>query len=146
MLERAGMMGGGVLIWLPEITQAELNHIARAIYVARADEDSPTAALASRSFDILMARRTDAKKRLGSDDPLLLATILHENLNDSERGDAIKKLDGIRLMPSDKYMVSGKNGEINGFPQMIKFWRSAQGPFAQLPADDWQALFNKVAA
>jgi intracellular multiplication protein IcmJ len=145
-LERAGMMGGGVLIWLPEITQAELNHIARAIYIARTDEDSPVAALATRTLDALMARRTEAKKRLGSDDALLLATILHENLNDAERKSAAEKLEGVRLMPSDKYMVRGKNGEINGFPQMVKFWRSPQGPFAQVPTNDWQALFDKVAA
>jgi len=145
-LERAGMMGAGVLIWLPEITQAELNHIARAIYVARADEGSAMADIAVRALDALMARRTEAKKRLGSDDPLLLATILHENLTDGERAAAIPKLDGIRLMPLDKYMVRGKESDINAFPQMIKFWRSAQGPFATLPTDKWQEMFEKVAA
>ena len=29
------MMGSGILIWLPEVGQAELNHLVRAIYVAR---------------------------------------------------------------------------------------------------------------
>ena len=48
-LERAGIMGGGVLIWLPEISQIELNHIARAIYVARADENNPLADMANRT-------------------------------------------------------------------------------------------------
>ncbi len=146
VLDRANVTGGGVLIWLPEISQAELNHVVRAIYIARSDEKSPMYEVASRALDALMARRTEAKKRLGSDDPLLLATILHENLNDQERAAAVVKLAGIRLMPPDRHMVRTKTGDINGFPQMVKFWCSPQGPFAQLPTDQWQALFTKLAA
>lgn len=145
-LERAGMMGGGIMLWLPEITQAELNHIARAIYIARAEDGSEIAEAASRALDALMARRLDAKKRLGSDDPIVLATVLHENLNDAERAKAIAKLDGIRLMPLDKHMVRSAKGDINGFPHIVKFWRSARGPFANLPTGEWRDLFAKVAA
>jgi len=145
-LERAGLMGGGYLIWLPEITQAELNHIARAIYVARADATGETADLATRALDALMSRRTEAKKRLGTDDPLALATVLHENLTDAEAAGASAKLDGVRLLPLDKHMVRGKNGDINGFPQIVRFWRSAQGPFADLPTTAWRDLFAKAAA
>jgi intracellular multiplication protein IcmJ len=144
-LERAGLMGGGVLIWLPEITQAELNHIARAIYVARAEEGGPMADIANRALDALMQRRTDAKKRLGTDDPLLLATILHENLDDNQRAAAVTKLEGVRLMPLDKYIVRSKNGDVNGFPRIVKFWRSPEGPFAELPTDQWKSLLAKVA-
>ena len=145
-LERAGLMGGGVLIWLPEITQVQLNHIARAIYVARADEGSAMADVATRALDALMLRRTDAKKRLGSDDPLLLATIMHENLNDAERDAVAEKLGGIRLMPLDKYIVRTKTGDTNGFPRILKFWRSPEGPFGALPTGEWQALLTKIAA
>ena len=145
-LERAGMMGGGVLIWLPEITQAELNHIARAIYVARAEEDSEMAEAATRALDALMTRRVEAKKRLGSDDPLLLATALHENIPAKDHAKAIAKLDGVRLMPLDKHMVRVRGGDVNGFPALLKFWRSARGPFAQLPLGEWRNLFAKVAA
>jgi intracellular multiplication protein IcmJ len=145
-LERAGIMGGGILIWLPEITQAELNHIARAIYVARAEEDSEMAKAATRALDALMARRTEAKKRLGGDDPLLLAVALHENLTDKERAAAQPKLDGIRLMPMDKHMVRNRGIDINGFPQIVAFWRSKHGPFADLPTGKWKNMFAKVAA
>lgn len=143
-LERTGLAGGGVLIWLPEISQTDLHHITRAIYIARADDEDPLAAVAARALDALMARRTEAKKRLGSDDPLVLATVLLENLDDKEYKKAIPKLDGIRLMPLDKHMVRGKKGDINNFPQMIKFWRSAQGPFGQTPTSAWQDLFAKL--
>ncbi len=143
-LDRAGLMGGGVLIWLPEITQAELNHIARAIYVARAEEDGAMTEAATRALDALMTRRTEAKKRLGSDDPLLLATVLHEHMTASERAAATGKLDGIRLMPLDKHMVRSHGNDINGFPQIVKFWRSPRGPFAELPTSAWQDMFAKV--
>ena len=92
-----------------------------------------------------MARRTEAKKRLGSDDPLVLATVLLENLTSKEYKKALPKLDGIRLMPLDKHMVRSKKGDINGFPQIVKFWRSAQGPFGNAPTSAWRDLFAKVA-
>ncbi|MDR3423518.1 MAG: type IV secretion protein DotN [Alphaproteobacteria bacterium] len=145
-LERAGVMGSGVLIWLPEITQAELNHIARAIYVARAEEGGEMADVATRALNALTARRIEAKKRLGSDDPFLLATVLHENLNNRERPAAIAKLEGIRLLPLDKYMVRSQSGNVNGFPKIVKFWRSPSGPFAQLPTGEWKDMFKKIAA
>ena len=145
-LERAGIMGSGVLIWLPEISQAELNHIVRAIYVARADETSEIAATAARALDALMGRRTEAKKRLGSDDPLLLTSVLQEHLNDKERGVAVGKLEGVRLLPLDKHIVRVHGNEVNVFPKIVAFWRSEHGPFAALPASEWNKMFAKVAA
>jgi len=145
-LERAGVMGGGVLIWLPELTQAELNHIARGIYVARSFESGEVVDVANRALDALMNRRTEAKKRLGSDDPLLLATVLHENLTAAERTTALAKLEGIRLMPLEKHMVRSPTGDINGFPRIVKFWLSPQGPFANLSTSEWKDMLAKVAA
>ncbi len=145
-LDRAGLAGSGVLIWLPEISQTDLHHMARAIYVARADEAGEMFDAATRALDALMARRTDAKKRLGSDDPLLLATVLQENLTEPQRADAVRKLEGVRLMPLDKYWIHGRQGETNIFPQIVKFWRSAQGPFADLQPDSWREWLDKIAA
>lgn len=145
MLDRAGLMGTAVLVWLPEIAQAELNHIARAIYVGRTG-DGPIIELATRAFDALMARRVDAKKRLGSDDPLLLATILHESLTEEEVKPAIAKLEGIKLMPLDKHMVRGPKGDTNHFPQIVKFWRSAQGPYGQKLPETWLDLLQSATA
>ncbi len=140
------MMGSGILIWLPEITQAELNHIVRAIYVARAEEGSPIAADADRAWEALMSRRLEVKKRLGTDDPLLLSSVLQENLSENERRASLAKLEGVRLLPYDRHIVRMHGNEVNGFPQILKFWRSAQGPFAKIPGSEWQKLFDKVAA
>ena len=145
-LERASLMGGGILIWLPEITQAELNHILRAIYVARACADGAMTEAANRALDALTARRAEAKKRLGSDEPFFLATVLQENMTDGEYAAACAKLEGIRFLAPDRHMVHGRNGDFDGFPQIVQFWRSAQGPFADASPSEWQALFAKVSA
>lgn len=142
-LERTGLSGSGFLIWLPEISQADLHHIMRAIYVARAS-DHPLGKAAGQAFDALMARRTEAKKRLGSDDPLLLATVLYENLTDAEYAKSAAKLEGIRLLPLDRLLVRGSRGDANQFPQMVAYWTSEEGPFASLPVDSWGPLFESV--
>jgi intracellular multiplication protein IcmJ len=146
LLERAGMMGSGVLIWLPEIPQAELNHIARAVYVGRASGGTNIATLADRTLDALMARRGDAKKRLGSDDPLLLATVMHETLTDEESRKATPKLDGVRLLALDKHLVRGQKGDINQFPRIVKYWCSSEGPYANFPAEKWTEMFKTASA
>lgn len=134
-LETTGLAGGGMLIWLPEVGQAELNHLCRAIFIARRHE-----ALADRAqtaLEALMSRRAEAKKRLGTDDPLLLGTTMLENLNDQDYAQRIKKLEGIRLLPSDRYLVQTQNGLIDQFPAILTYWQSSRGPFAKLLPQDW---------
>lgn len=145
VLERANVTGAGTLIWLPEIGQAELNHIVRAIYIARNTKDE-IAESAKRALDGLMARRAEAKKRLGSDDPILLATVMQEMMNRKEADLASKKLDGIRLLPPDKYIIRGVSGDINQFPKMMEYWRSPQGPFAGFPVDSWKDMLQNATA
>ena len=145
-LERTGTTGAGVLIWLPEITQAALNHIVRAIYIGRLEgkKTPQIPELATRALDALTARRADAKKRLGSDDPMLLATLLYESLTQDERQQAVAKLDGIRLLPSDKYLVRSSKGDVDHFPRMAKYWCSPEGPYGHMPVAQWADLFKKA--
>lgn len=122
-MERTGVAGSGILIWLPEMTQIELNYLVRTIYVARAAH-APEAEAATKALDALTARRAEAKKRLGSDDPLLLATVMIETLNDAEYKAAAKKLEGIRYLPTDKHMARSPQGDVNQFPAMLEYWQS----------------------
>lgn len=144
-LERAGITGAGLLIWLPEITQADLNHLVRAIYVARANK-GPMTTLATRALDALTVRRAEAKKRLGSDDPLLLATIMRESLEAHEIKEAATKLEGIRLLPSEKYIMRGPKGDANQFPSIVKYWTSPAGPYGSWPTDKWQETLKTALA
>lgn len=145
LLDRTGLSGSGVLIWLPEMPQDRLNHLMRAIYVARAAPGHPAAELATRALDSLMQRRAEAKKRLGSDDPLLLATVMLESMSDTDYAQRGEKLQGIRLMPLDRMMVRTREGEVNQFNRMVKFWLSPEGPFADWPPQRWQEILSAAA-
>ena len=142
-LDRGAVTGAGILIWLPEIPQTNLNHIVRAIYMTR-EAGGAMAELANRAMDALMARRAEAKKRLGSDDPLLLATVLCESLSPAENRKSAAKLNGLRLLPADKYLIRTGQGADNLLPDMLKFWASDSGPFSRMPSDTWEKMFREV--
>lgn len=144
-LDRAGLSGAGYLIWLPELSQAELNNVAHALYVAREGDDPTIAKAARRTLEILTARRAEAKKRLGTDDPLLLATAFHEQMNDAAYAARVSKMEGIRFLPLDRYFVSQRGKDVNAFPAMLAYWRSPQGPYGKTPVNEWTAMFEAVS-
>ena len=140
-LERAALMGNAILIWLPEVTQVQLNHMARAAYIAQESDDENMRGLALRMIEALKSRRTDAKRRIGTDDPMLFYTVLQEGLQSKKRVNIASKIEGIRLFPLDQYLAGSK--EVNVFPKMIQFWTSKEGPFAKLPVAEWTKMFEK---
>ncbi len=148
-IESVGQHNAGVLLWLPEITQAQLHHIARAIYVARiADETAQSKAVrdaATTAFDQLLSRRSECKRRLGTDDPLVLASVLQEGLDDSQYVERKAKLEGVRLMPLPKRMVRSKEGESDQFPEIISYYASLEGAYAAYPFDSWAEALNTAA-
>lgn len=145
-LDRAGLAGAGFLVWMPEIGQAELNNIVRALYVARAAKEEKLSSAATRTLEVLTARRAEAKKRLGTDDPLLLATALYEQLDDKAYAARTSKLEGIRFLPLDRYLVQQRGGkDVNVFPQMMAYWTSPEGPYGKIDVSSWISLFESVA-
>jgi intracellular multiplication protein IcmJ len=132
----AAHMKSGVLIWLPEISQEELNHIARAIYVARVSQ-GPLADAARRVMESLMKRREAARERLGTDDPTLLVTVLSDYLEDRHVDGVAKKLEGVRLYPLDRRIIKEGEVEFNQFPQILAYWRSREGPFGDHLPGAW---------
>jgi intracellular multiplication protein IcmJ len=133
-LDQINTMRSGVLIWLPEIDQATLHHLARAIYVARISQ-GPVANAARQALDILLPRREEARRRLGTDDPFILATVMRDYLTSRHYSLRDAKLEGIRLFPLDRRIIREADLEFNQFPQILAFWRSKDGPFGgRLPA------------
>jgi intracellular multiplication protein IcmJ len=142
-LEQVVAMKSGFLIWMPELDQATLNNIARAIYVARVSQ-GPMADAARKLLDIVMTRREDAKRRLFTDDPFVLSTVLRDFLNTKAYNQRDDKLKGVRLFPLDRRMVREGDLEFNQFPQILAFWRSKDGPFGgKLPAQ-WLEFFKDM--
>lgn len=142
-LDRVGEMRSGVLIWMPEMTQADIHHIARAAYVARISQ-GPIADAARRVLDIFMQRREEAKKRLGTDDPYLLASVLRDYISSNAYEARQKKLEGIRLFPLDRRIIKEADLEFNQFPQILAFWRSKNGPFGELMPKQWIEIYKKL--
>lgn len=135
-LDSVSAMRSGALIWCPELSQAHINQITKAIYIARISQ-GPIADAARKSLDALMARREEAKTRLGSDDPFILATVLRDYIGGKSYADRTEKLKGVRLLPLDRRIIRQDDLEFNQFPQILAYWRSKDGPFGALPPHKW---------
>ena len=75
-LDMVGNMTSGTLIWMPEIEQHQLHHMARAIYVARISQ-GPIAEAARKALDAIMERRKEAIKRI--DEKLQLVGLTYQD-------------------------------------------------------------------
>lgn len=142
-LDMVGNMTSGTLIWMPEIEQHQLHHMARAIYVARISQ-GPIAEAARKALDAIMERRKEAIKRIQTDDPYVLATVLSDYLSLGHYVARKKKLDGIRLFPLDRRLVKEANLEFNQFPQILAYWRSKNGPFGSKTPPQWLSVYQKA--
>ena len=142
-LEEVPRMQSGALIWLPEITQAELNNLARAIYIARITQ-GPMADTARDALELLMARKEEAKQRLGTDEPRILASIFQDFMEGKEYARRNEKLSGFRIMPLDRRLVREGDLEFNQFPQMLAYWRSSNGPYGPTPPRQWTEMFYSL--
>lgn len=142
-LDDVASMGSGVLIWLPEISQPDLNNLARAIYIARISQ-GVMAETAKAMLEVIMARREEAKQRLGTDDPYVLAAVLGDLLPQQAYDKRHDKLDGIRLFPLDRRKVKESGLEFNQFPQILAYWRSKHGPFEGHPPLEWLPRYKDL--
>lgn len=149
-LELVGNMDSGMLIWLPEMTQANLHHLMRAVYVGRVTQGG-LAETSARISETLMARGADAKKRLGSTDPAALALVMRDFLMQKQYESLQERLDGIRLLPLPKRMlpaseisphITDAKAKDNAFPMILAYWRTKNGPFGAMPAQEWPRLFK----
>ena len=136
-------MRSGVLLWLPEISQTDLHHMARAIYVARISQ-GPIAEAARRALDALMKRREAVRARIGTDDPYILSIVLKDYLSDGHYKGRAEKIDGIRLFPLDRRIIKEADLEFNQFPQILAYWRSKEGPFGNRTPQKWFDIYHQV--
>lgn len=142
-LERVALSQSGAVIFLPEIGQAALNHMCRAIYIARITQ-GPIAEAAREALDVLLARRAEAQNRIGTDDPRTLASVLQEFLEEKEYAARAVRLKGIRILPLDRRIVREGELEFNQFPQILAWWRGKDGPFGENPPRDWPKMFYEA--
>lgn len=142
-LDQVSTMRSGVLLWLPEISQTDLHHMVRAVYVARISQ-GPMAEAARRTLDALMKRREAVRARIGTDDPYILATILKDYLTPQHYERRTEKIEGIRLFPLDRRIIKEADLEFNQFPQILAYWRSKDGPFGGKPPQQWFNVYHRL--
>jgi hypothetical protein len=132
-------MASGALVWLPDISQVALNHVMRAVYASRAHGDAMPEKIrtaAQRAFDVLLHARGEAKRRIGTDDPGILASVMLESLDNAAYAKRGQKLQGLKLLPLDRRM----SGDTDQFPRMVTYWISKEGPFGDLSPEKWEPL------
>ena len=142
-LEQATAMRSGVLIWLPEISQIDLPHLMRAVYVARISQ-GPMAEAARVTLDALMGRREEARRRIQTDDPYVLSVVLKDFLTGKYYAERNEKLQGVRLLPLDRRLIKESDLEFNQFPQILAYWRSKDGPFGSRAPTLWTNLYKNA--
>lgn len=143
-LDQVAQMRSGVLVWLPEISQTDLHHIARAVYVARISQ-GPVADAARRALDVFMQRREECRTRLGTDDPFILSSVMRDYISGKAYEGARQKLEGIRLFPLDRRIIKEADLEFNQFPQILAYWRSKDGPFGGMLPRQWVDIYREIA-
>lgn len=144
-LEQVGHMSSGALIWLPELSQRELNMIAKAVYVARISQ-GPIADAARKIHDLLLSRKEEAERRLTTNDPFILSTILNDYMPLGAYKKREAKLEGIRLLPLDRRIIKETDLEFNQFPQILAYWRSKRGPFGIELPQNWISVYQDLAS
>jgi len=142
-LEKVAQMRSGVLVWLPEVEQHDLHHIARAIYVARISQGG-MAETAKSALDKIMKRREEAKARLFTDDPHILSVVMKDFLGPKQYHARAEKLEGVRLFPLDRRIIKEGDLEFNQFPQILAYWRSKNGPFGGKAPTQWKNFYAKI--
>ena len=126
----AGSTAGGLLIWLPELSQIELNHLARTLFVAMRDEKSKIYAAASGLFMSFESRGVFMEQHFapGASDPAILgqAFLKMKKEEYQERGSFLKN---IRLLPHR-----------SRFEPQIKYW--AEVVYHDLTPESWENLVD----
>lgn len=142
-LDRVDRMQSGAIVWLPEMSQQVLNHLCRAIYIARISQ-GPMAEAARDAMETLLSRRQEARNRLGTDSVKIIASVLQDFLEPKEYKARHARLKGFRILPLDRRIIREGDLEFNQFPQILAYWRSKDGPFGALPPREWTKLFYEI--
>ena len=144
-LDWVGKMRSGMIIYLPELTQNELNRLLKVIYVLRISQSE----LSTRANSLLthLTKRRNRAKEIISDDPLQVAIELKNCKTADSYTRLQKKLKDIRLFSLDRRIIQEDDLEYNQFPQILAYWRSKQGPFggARVPLLDPNCLDSYFA-
>ena len=125
----AGMRRSGLLVWMPEIAQAELNNVVRAIFVAVAAGGAmePGARALYASFE---ARATVLEQSLGAgaSDPAVLGQSFL-SMEPAQYDSREARLGGLRLL-----------AKLGPFASQVAYWQAERSAFGAFAPSDWPRL------
>jgi len=125
----AGLNNGGTIIWLPEISQSDLNHLARSVFVAIVAESefsgSARSIYASLEARCLYIEEVFAS---GASDPAFFGQAFLESNQRELRPDLVN---GLRLLPSP-----------SRFADAINHWVSVG--YQGMPPESWPGLIKAI--
>ena len=118
-LDKVGKMESGILVWLPEFSQMELNELARILYV---NNDYPNEIGKKAEFILneINERHEKCKHIIGTGD---IAQFIEIVFNNKDNTDFHEKVNDIRLFPLNKRIVKEGNLEYNEFPKIVSHWK-----------------------
>jgi hypothetical protein len=119
-LSLTGAMRAGEMIWLPEFSQLELQHVFRDLCVAKYSW-GPDAAVATACLDALRERSERVRAEFGTSDPAAFAGRFSSNGTDDNLGP-------LRLMPASRILTRKEGVLFNLFPTYLKSWFSRRTP------------------
>lgn len=141
-LDLARPQKSGVLVWLPHVSQAALNRAMYVVYLLRISQGE-RAERARRVLDLVMACRSLARERFGSDNSDAAVARLRGDV-EPEPGVSTDPNDaaalGLRLLPLDRRILREAGIEYNQFPQILAHMRSKRGPLGAPSAQDQETF------
>jgi intracellular multiplication protein IcmJ len=128
-LGMAGIRKAGVMVWMPEIPQAELNNLCRAIFVAV--QNSGEHEQAARSLYVSLESRAavlETELGAGSSNPAAFGqAFLH--MKEEQYAQRAKMMAPVRLLP-----------RMQAFGTEISFWQGDASAFGALADADWSRV------
>jgi intracellular multiplication protein IcmJ len=126
-LGMAGVRNSGVLVWLPEFSQADLNNICRTLFVASGGVHAESA---NELYRALEARRAviDLEMGQGASNPAALGQAFLE-MDREVYATRAKRLGGLRLLP-----------RMQGFSLQVAYWRSDPEVFGNKVDAKWDSV------
>ena len=128
-LGASAINGGGFLAMLPEITQTEVNHLARLVFVARTLNEPAVGERLASLYAVLQQRGTDTLRRVyGFDISVFDLAQCLASMKDGAFANRASALQGMRLVPTEHAFSA----------EQLEFYAATQA--ASFRADGWLAL------
>lgn len=128
-LGMCGLKDSGVVIWCPELTQAQINNLCRSIFVSIAN-NGKYSETCRKVYNILESRSNLIKDELGESaiKPEVIGQAFMD-MSEEEYSNRDKKFPGLRILP-----------KMLAFSEIVSYWQTENAHFGKLEDEDWSLL------